>query len=211
MKKWGIALFVTTLLVTPRFQANAQSFELQQLILNLQKLNQLKSILNQLKQGYEILAKGYETVKDLSQGNFNLHKTFLDGLLQVSPTVRKYHKIADIIRLQQQLIADCKKSLRSRSASALFSNDELGYLEKVYADLIDRSKKNLEELLLVITANQLRMNDEQRLAAIDRIYADVDHKTTFLRHFNQNGTLLQNQRQRAMTENQHLQKLFNTK
>ena len=34
------------------------------------------------------------------QGNFNLHKAFLDGLMMVSPAVKKYKRVADIITLQ---------------------------------------------------------------------------------------------------------------
>jgi hypothetical protein len=211
MNKCVMILLAVFYLICAPLQSRAQEAEIQQLILNIQKLNQLRQILSQLKSGYQILTKGYETIKNLSEGNFNIHKTFLDGLLQVSPTVRKYYRIVDIIKLQKQLIDDCKATLNSRKASNLFSQNEISYLVDVYEDIIDRSRKNLEELLLVITANQLRMNDEQRLQAIDRIYADLTHKKGFLQDFNSKGALLQSRRQRAMEENNHLQKLFNVK
>ncbi len=76
-------------------QTMAQSTEVQQLLLNIEKLSQLKKILSNMKKGYEIVSNGYNTIKDISKGNFNLHQDFLDGLLQISPTVRKYKRIAE--------------------------------------------------------------------------------------------------------------------
>src|SRR6218665_2577336 len=90
------------------FDTKAQSFEVQQLLLNVEKLAQFKQILADLKKGYEIVSKGYTTIRDISQGNFKLHDLFLDALLQVSPTVRKYKKITDIIVMQIQLVKEYK-------------------------------------------------------------------------------------------------------
>src|SRR5689334_17359441 len=97
-------LVISAFLVAPR--ANGQAQEVQQLLLNVEKLAQLKSILADLKKGYEIVSTGYSTIKNLSEGNFNLHQAFLDGLLQVSPTVRNYRRIADIIRSQISLVKE---------------------------------------------------------------------------------------------------------
>ena len=40
----------------------------------LKSLAQLKNIYSDLVKGYEILSEGYNAVKDISQGNFDLHK-----------------------------------------------------------------------------------------------------------------------------------------
>src|SRR5436189_6131399 len=96
MKK--IALLIAVVLISS--QAFSQSQEAQQLLLNWEKLTQLKKILDDMYKGYEIVSKGYNTIKNLSQGNFNLHQIFLDGLMQVSPIVKKYKKVADIITCQ---------------------------------------------------------------------------------------------------------------
>jgi len=81
-----------------------QSTEAQQLILNIEKLAQLKKILSNMKKGYEIVSSGYNGIKDISKGNFNLHDAFLNALLQVNPTVRKYKRVADIITCQFEIV-----------------------------------------------------------------------------------------------------------
>jgi hypothetical protein len=98
------------MLLIPPKRALAQTPEVTQLILNIQKLNQLRKILKELKAGYDILFKGYTTIKDISKGNFKLHEAFLDGLLEVSPAVKRYKRIAEIIDFQVSLVSEYRKA-----------------------------------------------------------------------------------------------------
>ncbi len=175
-------------------RAASQSQEMQQLILNIEKLAQFRQILNDMRKGYQILNGGYNAVKDLSQGNFSLHETFLDALMQVSPTVRKYKRVGDIIRYQVLLIKEYKVAINRFRKSENFNADEIAYFEKVYAKLFEESLRNLDELTSVISANTLRMSDDERLIAIDKVYTDMQDKLSFLRNFNENAFILAVQR-----------------
>src|SRR6202012_3410549 len=84
--------------------AHAQTADLTQLILDIEKLTQLKGILTDMKTGYTIIDGGYNEVKSIADGNFNLHSTFLNGLLMVSPAVAKYGRIANIIFAQGYIV-----------------------------------------------------------------------------------------------------------
>jgi len=172
----------------------AQSQEMQQLILNIEKLAQFKQILTDMKKGYQILNGGYNAVKDLSKGNFSLHETFLDALMQVSPTVRKYKRVGDIIKYQVLLVNEYKAAFNRFKTSGNFNSDEITYLENVYSKLFKESLRNLDELTSVISANTLRMSDDERLSAIDKLYADMQDKLSFLRNFNDNTSVLAVQR-----------------
>jgi DNA repair ATPase RecN len=174
--------------------ASAQAQEIAQLVLNIEKLSQFKQILSDLKKGYDILYKGYNTIKDISEGNFKLHKGFLDALMQVSPTVRKYHKVAGIIDKQIALIKEYKDAYARFKNEGNFSPDEIEYIGRVYSNLADLSLRNLDELTNVITADKLRMSDDERLKAIDGIYNEMEEKLSFLRSFNGNASVLSAQR-----------------
>lgn len=193
MKISAILLFLA-LWLTPLTRASAQTAEVTQLILNIEKLNQLRKILKELKAGYEILFKGYNTIRDLSRGNFKLHEAFLDGLLQVSPAVKKYARVKDIIACQLALVQEYRAAYRQFSSGDNFSKDELAYIQDVYTDLLQGSVDNLDALTTVLTAKKLRASDDERLRLIDTIYADMTDKLTFLRHFNSNSALLGTQR-----------------
>lgn len=188
-------------------QVVAQSTEIQQLLLNVEKLAQLKKILSNMKKGYEIVSTGYNTIKDISKGNFDIHQAFLDGLIQVSPTVKKYKRIAEIIAYQTQLVKEYKSAFRRFDASNLFNTNEIRYMDNVYTNLFNKSLQNLEEVTMVITAGKLRMSDDERINAIDRIYNDLADKLVFLRIFNKENNVLAVQRGREMVDTKVSKKL----
>jgi len=194
MKKLIIILEIVLFSLPVAKKALAQTDEIAQLLLNVEKLTQFEQILSDMKKGYEILSGGYNTIKDLSQGNFSLHKTFLDALLEVSPTVKHYKRVADIINYQVILIKEYKSAFNRFKRDNNFNQQELAYLGRVYENLFKQSLNNLDDMVTIITANQLRMSDDERLGAIDRIFADMQDKLLFLRHFNNNTTVLALQR-----------------
>ena len=193
MKKTLIIGIVLVGLLLPS-KVIAQAQEMQQLILNIEKLAQFRQILKDMKKGYEILNGGYNTVKKISQGNFSLHETFLDALMQVSPTIRNYRRVGDIVNYQVLLVKEYKAAFNRFKNSGNFNPDEIAYLEKVYNNLFKQSLRNIDELTSVITANRMRMSDDERLVAIDKIYSDMQDKLLFLRSFNNNTSVLAIQR-----------------
>lgn len=174
--------------------ARAQTSEVTQLVLNIEKLNQLRKILKELKNGYDILFKGYTAIKDLSQGNFKLHEAFLDALLQVSPAVKNYKRVSDIVGCQLAMVSEYRSTFKKLSDAGNLTAKELAYIDKVYSDLIADSYNNLDALTTVLTDKKLRASDDERLKTIDLIYEQISSKLTFLRHFNSNALLLSTQR-----------------
>lgn len=208
MKKINKSIIGCCFMICCCLNLSAQTQETQQLLLNVEKLAQLKQILNDMYKGYEIVSKGYNTIKDISQGNFDLHKFFLDGLMQVSPMVKKYKRVIDIIERQGQIVKEYKSAYKRFQASNQFNVTEINYMSQVYTSLLDRSLKGLDELLMVITANQLRMSDEERLAAIDKIFAGMEDKLSFLRSFNRGNTVLAMQRGKEAIDTKISQQLY---
>jgi hypothetical protein len=197
-----------SLLIAFSNHSKAQSTEVQQLLLNVEKLSQLKNILTDMKKGYQIVSSGYNAVKNISQGNFSLHEVFIDGLMIMSPEIRKYHKVAGIITSQKDIVREYKSAFQRFQASGNFNIGEINYLGNVYEQLFDQSVNNLDELANVITSSKLRMSDDERLQAIDRIFADTQDKLQFLRSFNQQANILNLQRAKEKSEIKTLQNLY---
>jgi len=148
----------------------AQDQDIQQLILDIQKLNQFKSILTDMEKGYAELSAGYGVVKGIAQGNFNLHEVFLDGLYMVSPVVRQYVRVADILTAEERILSEYKTAYNRFQASNKFNPHELDYMLNVYNQLTKQALQNVTNLLNVITDSKMRMSDAERLNAIDRLY-----------------------------------------
>ena len=203
----GLLLLVLLLQVRA---VRAQTAEAQQLLINVEKLSQLKGILENMYEGYQVLQQGYHAVRDIAEGNFSLHKTFLDALLEVSPAVRKYHRVADIGKRQYALVQDYREAWRHFKYHPSFTSAEIEYIDGVYRQLIQKSLQSLDKLVLILTAGALRMADGERLAEIDKIDAEVKAQASFLKAFNASTEGLARQRAREAAELKQYKKWYSS-
>lgn len=209
MKKiWIVWLLIAVVAVVNTTPAKGQAKEIAQLALNIEKLAQFKQILSDLKKGYEILSGGYNTIKNISEGNFKLHKVFLDGLLEVNPAIKKYRRVADIVDYQVRIVKEYKTAFNRFKENDWFNESEINYISKVYTNLFNLSLKNLDDLFTVITVSDLRMSDDERLAAIDKIYLDMQDKLQFLRSFNSSTSVLALQRAKEKQDVDRVKSLY---
>lgn len=202
-------LFIVLLLISNL--SFSQSQEAKQLLLDVEKLAQLKLMLSHIKQGYQILHSGYASIKNISQGNFNLHKDFLDGLLEVSPAVKKYKRIADIIRLQLNIVKESKAAMLEFKGNKQFTAAEIEYMGNVFSNLLHEVVQNTDDLAMVITAGKLRMSDDERLKAIDQLYEEVVDQYSFLNDFNNSIAVLALQREKEKMDIDLMRKIHGVK
>jgi hypothetical protein len=195
VKRWrGWVMAVMLLLPVSGVMAQSVSDDIQQLLLDVEKLSQLKQILTEMYQEYTMLYNGYEKIKGLSQGTFSLHKVYLDGLLLVSPSVSSYWKVADIVLKEANLVRDYQAASAYFRGSGLFSSQELDGIAVFYSTVVERAEKDIAELTMVITGGTLRMSDGERLSAIDRIDGDVTGQLSVLHSYNNSAALQAAQR-----------------
>ena len=206
MKK--IILTVVSVCCLQLHLASAQADEIAQLLLNVEKLAQFKQILSDMKAGYDIVFKGYNTIKGISEGNYSLHKAFLDGLMAVNPELAKYRRVGDIVRYQGQLLGEYRTAYDRFRSGGRFSPEELEYMAGVYGNLFDRSLQTLDELAMVLTASELRMSDDERLDAIDRLYVDMQGSLSFLRDFNKRTSTVDAGREKAQKELEKMKRIY---
>jgi len=188
--------------------AFSQEQEMEQLILDWEKLQQLEKILDNMYAGYKILDYGYTTIKNIAEGNYKLHQAFLDGLFLVNPAVRNYKRIPYIINYQMLLVKEYKNYYTRFKNDPNFSPTELEYIGNVYNFLVQASLRNIDDLTLIITATKLRMSDDERMKAIDRIYYEMEGKVVFVRSFNNNTQLLAIQRARSANDVKTLRHIY---
>jgi hypothetical protein len=201
---------LATIFVAASVAASAQSLadDVKQLVLDYQKLKEEKAILTDMYTAYNVISQGYEQIKSIARGNFTLHQSFLNALLAVSPAVRNYYKVANIINNEGELVREYQSAQRYFQTSGHFTQNELTYFNDLYANLLSRSLQNLDELAMVMTADQLRMSDAERLTAIDRIDESMTGQLTALRAFNNANAITDGQRSLINTDIQSLQNLY---
>lgn len=113
--------------------------------------------------------------------------------------------------MQLRLVKRYKAAYNRFVTGGQFTVEELAYLSRVYGRLVDESLKSLDDLALVITAGRLRMSDNERLSAIDRIYAEMEERLFFLNTFNGKTSVLAVQRAKESGVVRVLQQLTDDK
>lgn len=160
----------------------------------LQQIAALQVYLGYAKKGYTIVTSGVNTIRNIKNGDFNLHRDFFNRLKNVNPAIRRYAKVADIIAYQIKIIKQTKLTLRQIRETKQFTEAELDYCKQVFDNLLDECMKTVEELILVTTSGKLEMKDDERLKRIDGLYADVQDKYSFACSFSESMGLLTVQR-----------------
>jgi hypothetical protein len=128
--------------------------------------------------------------------------------MTVSPVVQNYGRVVDIINAEYSIVSEYKAAYNKFSADGHFTIQELDYMNSVYTNLFNQSLTCLGELTMVITANQLRMSDAERLKAIDRVYTDITGQLGLLRTFNNNTSVQAIQRAREANDVSTLKSIY---
>jgi hypothetical protein len=149
-----------------------------------------KVYLEYLQKGYRIAKKGLTTISDIKNGEFHLHQDFFNSFKHVNPKVRSYAKVAETVQLQIQIVAQYKKSLHAIRTTTLLNGEEKGYCERVLIQLLESSADNIQEVITLISDGELQLQDDERIARIDKIYKDMQDKYSFSRQFGSDINLL---------------------
>lgn len=159
-----------------------------------QQIAALKIYLGYAKKGYTIVTNGVNTIRNIKNGDFNLHRDFFNHLKNVSPAISRYAKVADIISYQAKIIKQVRFTTQQARETKQFTEAELDYCKQVFDTLLDECIKTVEHLILITTSGELEMKDDERLKRIEMLYADVQDKYSFACSFAEDMGLLAVQR-----------------
>ncbi len=160
----------------------------------LEQIAALQTYIGYAEKGYSIVTSGLNTIKNIKQGDFNLHNNFFNSLSSVNPAIKKYSKVASIIAMQISIAKQVSGTIKSCKKSNLLLNSELKYLGAVFNNLLNECAKSLDELFVVITNNETQMKDDERIQRIDKLYDDMKDKQIFTTSFSHSATGLSIQR-----------------
>ncbi|MCA6446315.1 MAG: hypothetical protein IM562_04060 [Chitinophagaceae bacterium] len=160
----------------------------------LQQIAALQVYIGYAKKGYTVVTSGINTIRNIKNGDLNLHRDFFNRLKNVNPAIRRYAKVADIIAYQVKIIKQTKMTLQQIKETKQFTETEVDYCKQVFDNLLDECIKTVDELILVTTSGNLEMKDDERLKRIDSLYADVQDKYSFACSFSDDMGILAVQR-----------------
>jgi hypothetical protein len=156
----------------------------------LQQIAALQIYIGYAQKGYSVAKKGLNAIGDFKRGEFNLHDSYFTSLKTVNPKIKKYAKVAEIIALQVKILRNYASMYKEIQQDDLFHGDEMDYIKRVFDRLIENCNDNLEELITIITDNQLEMKDDERIKRIDAVYQNMLENYTFCESFSDQTQLI---------------------
>jgi hypothetical protein len=166
----------------------------------LQQIAALKVYTGYLSEGYNIAKNGLGVIQDIKQGDFGLHSNYFNSLATVSPIIKRYANVAAIIAMQVRIAKQTAKAARSFTSSQQFTAKEITYIKNVFENLLSDCAADLDQVFSLVTDGNLQLKDDERIRAIDRLYADMQEKQIFIQSFCISATRLLVQRSHSAGE-----------
>lgn len=161
-----------------------------------------------LEKGYGIVKDGTGIIRDIKNGDFNIHNSFFNGLELVNPEIKRYDKVEVIMDMNTDMMQQRQKALRIAQNGGQLTAEEMNALRSLYTSLSEEAAKDLEELLLIIKDGQLKLSDDERIKRIEKLYIRMQHKSTLQRKLNKNVSDLVASRKRQTKDQQNSRLLF---
>ena len=156
----------------------------------IEQIAQYKIYLELLEKGYKIAREGLTTIHDIKNGEFKLHKNYMDSLRIVGTEVGRYKKIEFIESLYSQIKAVTASSESRLSQSGYLNSEELGYVKGVYSRLLEDCQRITDALKDVTKDGPLSMSDDERFKRIDLLYAQMQSNYSFAVAFSSEAMVL---------------------
>lgn len=146
--------------------ASAQGWRLRLL----EQIAALRVQLGYVKKGYGIIRDGTGAISRFKDGEFTLHRHYLDSLAVVSPAIRTSSRIPDIIALYEAIEKRRRSLVALLPTESRLSPPERHSLRLLLTEVRDRADAEAGQLELVLTDGKLKLTDDERTGAIETCY-----------------------------------------
>lgn len=136
-----------------------------------------------LKSGYKIVSTGVSIINKIKTGDFNLHRDFFGALNIVNPKIKNYSKVAEIVTLNISAVNQLKNTARI-ARSDLFPGWQNQYIKQVIDHSLEILAQTIDELIAIISDNQISLKDDERIERIDKLYGKALELHSFTTYFN---------------------------
>lgn len=150
-------------------------------------------------------------IGDWANKQKELYAKYFDELSKVKNTISTYQSVKDIISKQSQLVKEYSRAFNLSKQDKHFTQQELDYMQQVYAGILEESLKSIEQVQMVITAFATQMSDAKRLAIINSASDNIEQNLTDLRLFNQQNIRISLQRSKERNDIDVVKKLYGIK
>jgi len=138
----------------------------------LQQITALQVYDQYLQKGYDITRKGTGVISSFKDDDLLQFRAHFNSLQLVSASVRKYGRIQSIIDMNRSALERQRRVYPMLETSGRLTATELQACKNACQLMARKMNNCLTDLQAVITDHQLQLTDDQRIAAIDKLYRE---------------------------------------
>jgi len=142
-----------------------------------------------ITKGYDIISKGVGIINKIKSGDFDLHRDFFGALKIVNPKIKKYSKVADLMAMNVKAVNQLRQ-IGKLARSELMGDWENRYLQQVVNNMLQVIADSIDELIVIISDNQLELKDDERIERIDELYLRTEDQYSFTKNLGHQMSLL---------------------
>lgn len=147
-------------------------------------------------------------IGDWANKQKELYSKYFDELSKVKSVISTYQSVKDIISKQSQLVKEYSRAFNLSKQDKNFTQQEIDYMQQVYAGILNESLKSIEQIEMVINAFATQMTDAKRLVIINSASDNIEQNLTDLRQFNQQNIRISLQRSKERNDIDVVKKLY---
>ncbi len=149
----------------------------------LEQIAALKVYTGYLTKTYHIAKQGLGLINTIKAGEFGLHAIFFSRLKYVSPGIRHYTRITDILAMHYYIVSTSRNAVKQVRSSGYMQNHEQQYVSDVWNSLLEGCSENLNSLSILLTDGGLELKDDERFRRVDELYSNVLERYLFAQRF----------------------------
>lgn len=149
-----------------------------------------------------------DEISDWTEKQKEQYRIYYEELVKVKSIISYYQRIRDITGKQLRLVDEYKRAWNLFQKDSHFTANELEYMEKVYAGILEESMKNVDQIALIVKSFSTQMSDAKRLEIIDAAAEQIDINFDDLTLFNKQNMLLSLQRAKTQHDVDAVKKLY---
>ncbi|WP_255431104.1 conjugal transfer protein TraI [Pedobacter sp. N36a] len=147
-------------------------------------------------------------IADWTARQKDLYSNYYQELWEIKSAITYYKRIKELTTKQMAIVDEYKWAWKLFQQDQHFPPEELSYMEKVYAGILDESIKNLDQLLLVVNSFKTQMSDAARLEIINTAADQMDINFSDLKKFNTGNIQMSLSRAKSLDEVATLKEIY---
>jgi len=137
-----------------------------------------------------------------------LYEQYYDELKSVKAIIADYGEVKRVIRQQKLIISEYQVASSLFRRDKHFNPDELTFMNVVYDGILKESIRNLNDLMLAVSAYKAQLTDAERLALVHKASEGMRVNLDHLRQFNQQNIRLSLERSRDLKDQDAVRNLY---